>query len=81
KLKKIKGTKIVITSKASEKGQLFGSITVKDITKCLQEIAGKNITEDIVMLAEPIRTTGSHTFSIKLPEGKEELFKLTINSQ
>lgn len=80
-IKKIRGTKIIITSKASEKGQLFGSVTVKDITKRLQEIAGNKITEEVVMLTEPLRTTGFHTFSIKLPDGKEESFNITINSQ
>lgn len=64
---------LTLTGKAGEEGKLFGSITSQDIAEAL---AGQGHTVDRrrIELEHPIKTTGSHTVSIRLhPEVHAQL--------
>lgn len=50
----LEGTSVTVKAQANEQGHLFGSVTEKDIADALQEL-GHRISEDQIMLAEPIR--------------------------
>ncbi|MEP6995305.1 MAG: 50S ribosomal protein L9 [Acidobacteriota bacterium] len=61
----VEGVTIVVTKKAGEGDQLYGSVTSSDIADAL---AAKGIAVDRrrVELAEPIRRLGTHTVHVRL---------------
>lgn len=69
----LSGISLTLTGKAGEEGKLFGSITSQDIADAL---AGQGYTFDRrrIELEHPIKTTGTHTVSVRLhPEVQAEL--------
>src|ERR1700687_2791352 len=60
---KIDGRNVVVLRQASESGQLFGSVTVRDITGSF-EADGVIIGRSQVMLDAPIKTIGRHKIAI-----------------
>ncbi len=59
-IQSLEGSRIEMEVRATEKGGLFKSITAVDIKKSL----GKNIPDDAVQLAKPIKETGDHQIKI-----------------
>ena len=60
---KIDGRNVVVLRQASETGQLFGSVTVRDIIASF-EADGVTISRSQVMLDAPIKTIGKHKIAI-----------------
>jgi large subunit ribosomal protein L9 len=56
---------LTFTQKAGENGQLFGSVTAKDIAEQLEK-KGFTIDRRKVVLDEPIKTTGDFKVQVKL---------------
>jgi len=54
-----------ITAKVSEDDRLYGSITVRDIMKALQD-QGVEIEKRMILLTEPIKTIGTHKIPIRV---------------
>lgn len=63
---RIAATPLRISARAGEDGQLFGSVTTSEIAEMLSEALGEEIDRRKVELAEPIRSTGTHEFSVQL---------------
>ena len=63
---KVDGKTIVIIRSASNSGQLYGSVTTRDIAISLSELSGDNITRNNVILENPIKSIGYFDFKIKL---------------
>jgi large subunit ribosomal protein L9 len=74
--KLMSGVTVTIAQKAGENGQLFGSVTSKDVTDAL---AAKNFTIDRrkVQLEEPIRQLGEFKVPVKLH--KDVTAEVTVN--
>jgi large subunit ribosomal protein L9 len=67
------GLELKLTGKAGEEGKLFGSITSQDISDALAR-QGYTIERRRIELEHPIKTTGSHTVSVRLhPEVHADL--------
>src|SRR3954451_17947062 len=67
------GRNVIVLRQASETGQLFGSVTVRDIVIAF-ETPGVNIGRSQVMLDAPIKTIGKHKISIAVhPEVEVEV--------
>ena len=60
---KIDGRNVVILRQASETGQLFGSVSVRDIIASFQN-DGVSISRSQIMLDAPIKTIGKHEIAI-----------------
>src|SRR5882762_6032045 len=60
---KIDGRNVMVLRQASETGQLFGSVTVRDIIASF-ESDGVTIARSQVMLDAPIKSIGRHTIAI-----------------
>src|SRR4030081_3985744 len=60
---KIDGRNVVVLRQASESGQLFGSVTVRDIIASF-ESDGVTINRGQVMLDSPIKTIGKHRIAV-----------------
>lgn len=67
-VKALDGTSITIRAQANEQGHLFGSVNQREIAAALQEL-GHKISEEQIMLAEPIRTLDRYQVPVRLAEG------------
>ena len=65
---KIDGRNVVVLRQASETGQLFGSVTVRDIIASF-ESDGVSISRSQVMLDAPIKTIGKHKIADRRASG------------
>ncbi len=63
--KTLDGKKLTTIRQASEVGQLFGSVTVRDIAVLLKE-AGFDVERQYIMLAAPIKTIGVFKIPVRL---------------
>ena len=54
-----------IAAKVSEEDRLYGSITVRDILKALQN-EGVEVEKRMILLKEPIKTIGTHKVPIRV---------------
>src|SRR3989338_8160969 len=69
----LKGVRIEISAKATEKGGLFKSITAADIAKAVQEQRSVSIPLETITLAKPIKEVGEHAIKISFGEAKVEI--------
>lgn len=74
--KKISTAKIVLLRQAGEGGQLFGSVSARDIALELTKL-GYSVSRDQVVLAAPIKQTGLVEVTVRLHG--EVTLKLSIN--
>lgn len=74
--KKIDGVKVVIIRQASEMGQLYGSVTARDIAEAAKE-AKHPIERQMIQIDTPIKELG--LFPIKVKLHPEVTVKITIN--
>lgn len=73
---KMDGLKLVIIRQASEMGQLFGSVTSRDVTE-VAAAAGHKLDRNQVHIDPPIKTLG--LFSVKIKLHPEVMAKVTVN--
>src|ERR1700749_843170 len=74
---KIDGRNVMVLRQASETGQLFGSVTVRDIIASF-ESDGVIISRSQVMLDAPIKTIGKHTSAIAVHPEVEVGVSVTV---
>jgi large subunit ribosomal protein L9 len=74
---KIDGRDIVIIRQASESGQLFGSVSVRDIVLAL-EADGVNVSRPQVWLDSPIKVIGRQKVTIAVHPEVEASIKVTV---
>jgi large subunit ribosomal protein L9 len=62
---KLEGVSCKISAKVSEEDRLYGSVSVRDI---IDALAGQDIAVEkrMVLLKEPIKTTGTHKVPIRV---------------
>ncbi len=75
--KKIDGTKIAIIRQASESGQLYGSVTSRDIATSASEETGVKIERAMVRLNAGFKTIG--LFPIEIALHPEVSVSITVN--
>ena len=66
-----------VKAKAGNEGRLFGSVTTADIVSALTAQAGVMLDRKKIV-AQPIRTTGSHTALVRLHADVECTIKLSV---
>ena len=66
-----------VKAKAGNEGRLFGSVTTADIVSALTSQAGVTLDRKKIV-AQPIRTTGSHTALVRLHADVECTIKLSV---
>jgi large subunit ribosomal protein L9 len=74
---KIDGRNVVVLRQASETGQLFGSVSVRDIIASF-ESDGVTISRSQVMLDAPIKTIGKHSINIAVHPEVEAAVTVTV---
>ena len=73
---KLEGATVVIIRQAGETGQLYGSVSARDIAEALTA-AGHPVQRDHVAIQHPIKTLGLHPVPIHLHPEVEA--KVTVN--
>ncbi len=61
----LQGFKVVLIRQAAETGQLYGSVSIRDIAAAMKE-AGKNVERRFISLERPIKDLGVYKVSINL---------------
>ncbi|MEP3654773.1 MAG: 50S ribosomal protein L9 [Litorimonas sp.] len=60
---KLNGTKVVLIRKAGDTGNLYGSVSARDIAEMLED---KGVKRNMIVLENPIKTLGLHGVKVKL---------------
>lgn len=63
--KTVEGAKIQLIRQASNVGQLYGSVSARDLAEAL-EAAGHNVAKNQIVLDRPIKTLGVHDVKVSL---------------
>ncbi len=66
KVDAVKNAKMYMIRQAGDTGQLYGSVSSRDIARTLKEIAGVDISSAQVMLGTPIKSVGAFDTKIAL---------------
>jgi large subunit ribosomal protein L9 len=74
---KIDGHNVIVIRQASETGQLFGSVSVRDIVTSF-EAEGVMITRSQILLDAPIKTIGKHTIEVAVHPEVEVGVSVTV---
>jgi large subunit ribosomal protein L9 len=74
--KKLEGLHVMLIRQASDSGQLYGSVTARDVADAATE-AGHKIERRCVEIVNPIKTIGLSELKIKLHP--EVTVKITVN--
>lgn len=77
KAKKLEGLDVVMVRQASESGQLYGSVTARDIATSINDLSGERIEKGMVDLNQSIKTIG--LFSVIIRLHAEVKIEITIN--
>ncbi|MDD5585465.1 MAG: 50S ribosomal protein L9 [Alphaproteobacteria bacterium] len=72
----IDGIKLIVIRQASETGQLYGSVTARDVAEAAKE-AGQQIERAMVQIDTPIKELGLYPVKVKLHP--EVSVKVTVN--
>ena len=62
---KLNGTNVVVIRQAGESGQLYGSVSTRDIAMALEQ-AGFTVNRQQIVLNHPIKLIGLHTLPVSL---------------
>ena len=76
-LKVLSKTEITIEAQVGEEDKMFGSITVTDIQRALEQ-KGVNIKRSAILLPEPIKALGIYHISVKVATEKIGDVKLYV---
>ena len=68
---------LTIKAKAGNEGRLFGSVTTADISAALTKQAGVTLDRKKIV-AQPIRTLGSHSAVVRLHADVEVAIKINV---
>jgi len=66
KVDAVKNAKLHMIRQAGDTGQLYGSVSSRDIARALKEVAGVNVESAQVMLGSPIKSVGAFDTKIAL---------------
>jgi large subunit ribosomal protein L9 len=67
-VEKISGVTCTLSRRVGEQDKLFGSVTTKDIEKCLTD-QGIDVDRKTILLEEPIKSLGEFPVKIRLQPG------------
>ena len=68
----LRGAKVVVKARATEKGGLFKSVGQKEVAQAIREQKSLEIPVPMIIL-EPLHTTGEHTIVLKSQNKKADI--------
>lgn len=76
---RLEGIALEIAAQAGEEGRLFGSVTSQNLADLLAQ-QGVEVDRRKIVLAEPIKTIGEHTVSVRLRNDVVASLKVTVTA-
>lgn len=76
--KRMEEITVKLSAKAGENGKLFGSITSKDVSEALTSQHHIKIDKKKFVLPDGIKTLGTTTVEVKLPQGVSGKVKVSV---
>lgn len=76
--KTVAGAKVVLIRQASNAGQLYGSVSVRDIVEALHEAGHNVVTKAMVVLERPIKTLGLFDVRVNLHPEVQVLIEANV---
>lgn len=80
KVVSLRGKKVVIKARATEKGGLFKAVAAKDIVKAIKAEHEIDIPEEAIEVPEHIKTTGEHPVILASKTQKVEFIVAIVSS-
>jgi len=77
----LRKTVLTISHQAGDDGRLFGSVTSQEIADAVRQARGVRLDRRRVLLAEPIRTTGTHMVTVEIADGVTADIKTIVTPQ
>ena len=79
-LKKMKGMKVTIKAKTSDKGKLYAKITEAEVINAIEELYKIKLEKEFVKM-DPIKELGEHDVVVHLAEDLEETIKVIVEAE
>lgn len=76
----LEGVKVVIAAKTSKNGNVFGSVNAAHIAEALEKL-GKNVDRKLIWLANPIKSVGVYTATVKFHKQVEKDIEVEVISE
>ncbi len=76
---KLEGSTFQVKVRAGEGGRLFGAVTTADIASAIVE-AGGEVDKRTIVVANPIKSLGTHTVTVKVHDDVEAQVNLNVVS-
>jgi large subunit ribosomal protein L9 len=74
----IEGHQVVLIRQSSNSGQLYGSVSVRDIIEALHEEGHKIVTKSMIVLERPIKTLGLFDVKVSLHPEVSVIIKVNV---
>lgn len=76
----LEGLTVTVPAKAGETGQLFGSVSTKDIAAAIKAAGGPDVDRSRLELVAPIKHTGAHDVTVKLHPEVSATVAITVTA-
>ncbi len=76
----LKALTVTLPARAGAEGRLFGSITTADIVAAVTQAGGPKLDKRLVQVKNPIKSTGSHTVTVKVHPEVEATLTLEVTA-
>ena len=77
----LRKTVLTIEHQAGDDGRLFGSVTAQEIVDAIKAARGIRLDKRDVQLAEPIRSTGTHSVTVEVSDGVTADVKTIVTAE
>ena len=74
----LEGTAVNVKVRAGEQGRLFGAVTATEIAEAIAEQTGQPVDRRTIVVANPIKSLGSHEVSVKLHDDVAATVSVTV---
>lgn len=78
RIMQLRGKKVVLSARATEKGSLFKAIAAKDVIRAIKAEHDIDIPEEMIDFSDHIKTVGEHTALLKSKTQKVELIVAVV---
>jgi len=78
---KLEGATFNVRVRAGESGRLFGAVTAADIAAAINEsVSGDQVDKRTIVVANPIKSLGTHTVTVRVHDEVEAQVNLNVVS-
>ncbi len=78
---KLEGQNLTTIVKVDHDGHMYGSVNASDVADLLAQQMSIHLEKRAIQLKQSIKATGTHTIHVKLKEGVQSTFSLTIEPE